>query len=591
MKIMSLTPIKYEADYGFKSVNISFQEASYDVVSFKGRPRKTQKIVDNVFKDFINNIGEDLGEKVRNIMSNPKSKNIFTATLVSLAVSVTELIMQKEDIEQNTIPIESKQNKSSKKEVKNTQQQETNILPKRKRIVSQMGEDALIAKLQDMANRGYTLAQMSAELDGLGISSISKYMKKYNITKQKNKNTDVQKQNNKKAGKADKYEILIQDSQRKANLDRLKAFPKLNEKYQFVLKAYAVNNNDNENKQALEGIEKVLAVLEGFPARFAKQYLELFETKYAEYFDKLGIIANNIPQNQNVQEFLSELKEMEYSEEDINQRLQYPALQFREIKIIEELPQKSKIAINEVKSQYNFKIELKKDDIRHNYGFILHFTESNKNLSDKLKIISRFHEALYDNIYLHKDTGNKVQRIIDIQDELQKLVKKDKNWDSVYNTVKYLVPEEFINFDYEQNKNDSKVMNEKLEDAIKKINIHTFEAIELENLINDNEIFDGLMSNNHAKIRFISRFVLNKDFEDEDLFTAANEAINELKEDLTEKLDNGCYVFPYEMNESNAPSFYLAKSKLGDYIRVTLNNQGEIHTIYEDNKKKSRKYY
>lgn len=588
MKIMSFTPIKYETDYGFKNVNRSLQATPYDVVSFKARPKNTNKVANDVFKDFMNNIGEDLGTKVRNIMSNPKSKNIFTATLVSLAVSVTELIMQKEDIEQNTIPTETKQEQSEKTEENIAQ--ETKTQTKRKRIASQMGEDVLIAKLQEMANKGYTLAQMSAELGGLGISSISKYMKKYNITKQKIQDIEEQKPDNKKDGKADRYEVLIQKPEIKANLESLKSFSLLSKKYQEVLNTYAADKKNKENKQAKEGIEKILSVLQGFPSRFSKQYLELFETKYAESFDKLGIIANNIPQNQDIQEFLSDLKEGGYSVEDINQKLQYPALTFKEIKIIEELPQKNKAAINEIKQKNNFKFELIKDEIRHNYGFILHFAESNKNLSDKLKTISRFHEALYDNIYLHKDTGSKAQRVIDIQDELQKLVKKDKNWDSVYNTVKYLVPEEFINFDYEQNKNDSKIMNKKLEDAIKKIDIHTLEAIELENIINDDEIFDGLMSNNHAKIRFISRFVLNRDVDADDLYTTANEAINQLKEDLIEKLNSGCYVFPYEMNESNAPSFYLAKSKLGDYIKITLNNQGEIHTIYEDSKKKSRRY-
>ena len=46
------------------------------------------------------------------------------------------------------------------------------------------------------------------------------------------------------------------------------------------------------------------------------------------------------------------------------------------------------------------------------------------------------------------------------------------------------------------------------------------------------------------------------------------------------------------MQDSTAPCLFLPECELGDFIRITFNNCGQIHTIFEDYsqiKKSSRK--
>jgi hypothetical protein len=291
---------------------------------------------------------------------------------------------------------------------------------------------------------------------------------------------------------------------------------------------------------------------------------------------------------------LTEFKEHTYSDEIIDDWAKYPSFTSDELLMTKELNNKTRQNIHNLKKEGKYTFELLKDDERNNYKFILRF-EKDIDLADKLKSISSFHEAIHGNIYIHKDTGNRLSRQIELKEELINLLTKDKNLNSLYNIVKFLEPEK-LNSEYEGDKYLTLQKLEeynfpikiKLETIIKNLDETSSRYKEIEEIINDDYIFENIMSNNHAKLRFISRFVLNKEVQEGQLYDKTIDAVEYLKDDLESKINEKCCVFPYRFQESTAPCFYLAKSKLGDFIRVTLNNQGQIHTLFEDLKLKNR---
>ena len=54
-----------------------------------------------------------------------------------------------------------------------------------------------------------------------------------------------------------------------------------------------------------------------------------------------------------------------------------------------------------------------------------------------------------------------------------------------------------------------------------------------------------------------------------------------LYDELRTNLPN-CNYFCYMHSKGTAPQFYLKGNKLGNFVKITLNKEGSIHTIYED---------
>ena len=614
MKILSLTPVGMNKELNQNrqySGNLFINNTlKADTVSFKSGKKKAaaaaKDTVNNMFGGFLDNLGGDLGAKVKELMSNDISRPVFMTMLVSLAATATDLILNKN---KNTGEVKEIVQPEDKSPVNDIEQPEDNTVEandkadeasentkKKRGIVTQMGEEAFVAKLQEMADKGYTLAQMGEELGGLSISSVSKYMKHYNIQKQASTETEAGNTAGKRKTKEEKLnEFINSKPYRQEYLKRLNDYPDLQQQYKAALANALENPKDKNAKDALEGMEKIFEHITGLKPKFCKNYLEKFNTQYGKVFDKTAIIFNNITPDKTLQEYLANFIANEYSEETLQKWVEYPAFTIDELNDTKELPKANREKIYMLKQKGNFSFELVKNDKYNNYAYLLHFKD-NLELTKKLKTISNFHEALYDNIYLHKDRGNKVQRSVDIQEELQNNLTKDKNLDSIYNLLKFIAPDEMESINYQTDRyipaNEADKVNasvkRQMEEIIRNLDVKTNPRLhELESVINDNELFRDLIENNHAKLRFISRFVLNNKVKDNELYENCCFAIKNLEEDLNYKLENGCLIFPYTMNESSAPSFYLDKSVLGDYIKITLNNFGQIHTMFEDVKRKS----
>ena len=610
MKILSLTPYNTRNLNINKNKEITYQHnINYDTVSFQAGKKKTvqmgtEKLVNEMMKSAEGN----LGAQIKDFMSKPLTRNIFITTLVTMAAKVTEMMINSQygtEEEKAEAPSIKKPRKKREKTVKEetvienvkTNNVEENINPKRKRYVSNMGEEAFKSKLQEMSERGLSLQEMGNELGGMTPSAVCKYIKKYGITRTK----QCARQTKPNAEKNDSTkEITVEfyfseNAERAETLDKIKQYKNLESGYIQLVESSLKKNADDSTKEALAGIEAIFKQVMNLPPRFRKQYLECLDNQYASNIAELGLIFNNIPKGKSVQEYLAEFREKSYSSEFIGNWAKFPAFTSSELEMTNSLPEENKILIHELKKEENFSFEIYKDEEWNNHKFVLRFPKK-MDLSKKLKYIARFHEAINGNIYIHKDTGNRLQRKINLKEELKTLLLKDKNLDSLYNILRYIEPDLLKDMKYSNTKflplEELEELNypvkQKFESIIKNMDEENPRVKELSEVINDDILFEKIMSNNHAKLRFISRFVLNKEVNEGELYDKCLDAYECLKEDLEQKIDDKCCVFPYKFPESTAPCFYLAKSKLGDFIRITLNNHGQIHTIFEDLKLKSR---
>ena len=110
-------------------------------------------------------------------------------------------------------------------------------------------------------------------------------------------------------------------------------------------------------------------------------------------------------------------------------------------------------------------------------------------------------------------------------------------------------------------------------------------------VLNDDEIFDPEIFSNHAKLRFMERFVCSKNFDWNDLSKKTSLRIKDFKDLLNSQLTNGAlietYTIGYDYNDNRiiAPRVVLEDNgafSLGDgsNIKFTLNNKSQIHTIF-----------
>ena len=614
MKILRITPIQYNNINFTERKYLNYQQ-NYDSVSFQGKNTKINaQSGEKLVNECLKNVHGDLGTKVKELMANPLSRNVFTTTLIAMAAAVTELIVkntgeiQEEKTEENKPDtVTEKGHKKKNKNIDASQVTDDTKTehkkPGRKSIVDKMGEEFFIAKLKEMAKKDYTLEQMGQELDGMSVSSVSRYLKKYGIVLSDKKSEQIELNNTgnateKSDSQEDKIKLFIeQNTERAKYIKELNKYPNLAAKYDTIIQKAATNPKDETCTQIIDGTEKILKYICGLPSRYKKSYFEVLNNKYSSDLNQIGIIANNLNAGNSVQEFLAELSQNNVTAQILEQWVQYPGFSIEELCMIEELSEDKKTQIHELKKDGDFKFDIIKDEEHNNYKYILHFTNKIP-LSKKLKTISHFHEALYGNIYIHKDTGSKILREISLKQELLCLINKDKNLDSVYNILKFIAPDMLENCqnlkdNYSSEKNSdltSSILRTKLEKIISNLNINNNTRMQdLEDLINDDQAFGDIIENSHAKLRFVSRFVLNKDISNKDLYEECSKALNKLERDMEFKLNEGCIIFPYINGDDTAPSFYLNKSKLGNFIKVTLNNNGQIHTIFEDEYKKNRR--
>ena len=169
--------------------------------------------------------------------------------------------------------------------------------------------------------------------------------------------------------------------------------------------------------------------------------------------------------------------------------------------------------------------------------------------------------------------------------------------DSVYNLVKFLNPKSLEEFDLtsdevkmlSENSKKYRKLREALGRGIVGINLNSDRANELLSVINDNSIPKEILSNGHATIRFISRFVLKNNF-NPDLKKDTTEKIETFKQELDKRFQGLVKVARYRHKKGFAPYFYLGENSLGEFVKITLNNAGEIHTLFESTQKYRENY-
>lgn len=602
MKNVSFMPVSYVNNYQQQNYQIRKYNAAGDSVSFKATKQKTVGVSSQMLEDLLKNVSPDLGDTIKRIMSDPKGRDIFMTTLVSLAAAVTELLLnigdksklssdiievsqtgvsqEKDNAKQSSEAAESQKAKKPETEVKagktpvKTGKKTVTINRKAASLKAQKKakEEALKAKLQKFAAQGLTLKEIGKKL-GKSESTVSLYFKKFGIERTNCSTTK-------------KPQL---SSEQTEYINRMGNYSVLTEKYKELI----TSKKDKETKEGLDGFEKILQYLLGrdnLPPRERQKYFDLIQG-YADNLKEIGIIANNLHEGVTIPEFLNGLKS-KCNAELLVKWAQYPAFTLEELDNVSTLLSSKQEAIHQLKKAGNFTFR-KSLDNNARYRFNIEFL-NDACVLEEMKTISALYEALNGNIYLHQDKGNNIQRSIDLQESIQEFLDNDKSIVSVYNLLKYIEPEKMNKYTLAnlQSITDEDLLNVKSEfkDIIHEMDInHNPRIKELEYVLNNNELYKNLLSNNHAKLRFVSRFVLKNDINDNELEEMCKKATDSLEQALSKKFHyKNSLVFSYALKDKNgkllglAPSFFLPKCELGTKIKVTLNNSGQIHTIFDD---------
>lgn len=448
-----------------------------------------------------------------------------------------------------------------------------------------------------------------AGLSVLAVSILFKFLQKKSADKNVKKvdiNKDTDKLKVEKLKTADANEDIV-----KADMDFSKLladkpernkfiaitsfFPKLHEKYQVIL-ADSLNKPEDNNKFVLNFLENTFTMLSSDDGlRYRKAYFEALDN----YSDCLEDVAKNmssaISNGESPMHYMVLLRNGKISKEEIQQWARYNNLSCDEYMLLRNYNETIIHNINSLKQiNNNFKIThfetMPNTKYMTNYVFKLDFPEG-MSLEERLKTITDVHRAIYGEIYV-KGTKDREKKFLksDIQTELLDSIVKDSQMDAVYNFVKFINPEALkdINLTSDEVKsidNEGDLYKQIQSICTKEVvnlNFDTPKMQEMIELMGNNDIFGEIFSTRHSRIRFITRFVL-KDNPNADLVKVCQEKIDILKEEMDATL-NKCNYFCYSNKIGTAPQFYL-RSTLGTYVKLTLNNKGTIHTIFEDFKK------
>lgn len=394
------------------------------------------------------------------------------------------------------------------------------------------------------------------------------------------------------------YDKLFEEKpERNKYLAITSCFPNLDKEYQSLLTKTLAEPENDKNKRTVEALETIFKILSKDDGlKYRKSYFEVLD-KNSDCLDGVSKNLDAVLSNDDsIMHYLVLLNNEKITKQDIKKWAQYTRLSCDEFMILKDFDDNILKSINELKStNKNFKIkyfdEMLNAKYCTNYTFKLSFSE-NLSLEDKLKTIRDVHKAIYGDIYVNGEKQqDKYYLQGDIKTELLDSIVKDNQLDSVFNFVKYLNPKSVKFFKLTSNKVkfldkgtdlykqiQSICMNE-----LVNIDFNSQKLVEMTELMGNDDIWGGLIGTIHARMRFITRFVL-KDNYNADLTKNCKEKLKILRKELENELDK-CNYFCFSNHKGTAPQFYIKGSRLGDYVKITLNNKGEIHTIYEDFRK------
>lgn len=385
-------------------------------------------------------------------------------------------------------------------------------------------------------------------------------------------------------------QILKKDPSKLKNIQILEKYPKILNKYTEFL----INNAKDPNNAVAKNL---LGLFEIFleqnnkitETSIQEETLQSLEDNYSDDMENLctGFFLH-LKNNGSPRKFLKAIRRNRLSSDDFMFLSKYPNFNLNDLLNSKELSEEVIEFLNNQKKEGNIKgfITSKSPDLNY-YYYALDFPEG-KTLKENFQTIVKMHEAMHGPIALKKDHCQAVFTKEDLESELYDRLKKDKILDSVYNLVKFLKPKILENYNFTseevklmpENSKRYRKLREDLGRGLVTINYDSPRAKQLLEIINDKSLPKDILANGHATLRFISRFVLKDNF-NPNLEKDTNAKINEFKKDLEERFNKRVKVYKYRHKNGSAPYFYLGKTSLGDYIRITLNKNGEIHTLFE----------
>ena len=373
-------------------------------------------------------------------------------------------------------------------------------------------------------------------------------------------------------------------------------FPNLDKKYKQMLVKQIDNPEDKKNKSALNTFEKTLAYLSEDKERFmnSKKYLQLLDGLSDNLDDIIMNISSTRKNNQSIMYYLTLLNNGKLTEDDIKLWAKVYNLGCDDFMLVKNYLNENQLEnIHNLKSKYpNFMIKdfsnLQSESGIQDFVYKLEFSR-NTSVAEKLKIVSQFHEAIYGDIRI-KDSYDRYFDYLskDVKSEMMDNLLKDRRIDAVYNFVKYIEPDSLKGFNLTNR--ELKLLDKDGETYKKIRDICTHQIMnmdetnlrvqEIYDILDEDEMFGGIINSRHAKIRFITRFAL-KDNPKADIGNITRKKMKLLIKALNEQM-NICNYFSYNKADKRAPQFYVREPNLGNYIKITLNNFGHIHTIFED---------
>ena len=382
-------------------------------------------------------------------------------------------------------------------------------------------------------------------------------------------------------------------------------FPNLDKEYKKLLESNFKNPDDKKSEHTLNMLENIFKYMsEDNRLTGLKPYLKTLD----DYSDCLQDITTNISSTlrngNSIMYYMVLLNNGKLTKDDIKNWTEVDSLGCDEFMMLKNLDKTVIKKINLIKSNRNyFKITdfqpmLKETGPVKTYAFKLNF-DNNVEVIDRFQTVSEIHTAIYGVINLQEHKDKKDSFLVeDIQNEMVDNVLKDRRIDSVYNFIKYINPKSLKHYNMTSSevkylsKDDKKykAIKEICANEVLKLNADNPKLQEICNLINDDEVFGKIINTRHSRLRFITRFVLKDNiYPEPNLHEDCRKKFMTLKNELLNN-SNMCNYYCYTHPKSTAPQFYLKDSNLGNFIKITLNDVGSIHTIYEDiNKELKRK--
>ena len=399
----------------------------------------------------------------------------------------------------------------------------------------------------------------------------------------------------------DKQSFIEERPERELYFKITSFFPNLDSKYKQLLSVSSAEPENKKNERTLNILENILRVASENNDKLTimKSYIKTLD----EYSDCLDDIATNISSTllngNSVMYYLVLLNNGKLSKDSIKTWAEAENLSCDEFMMIKQLDKESILKINEIKKNYpsltitDFGDMLNKYD-KKTYAFRVGFPETTP-AHTKLKAISAIHEAVYGEINLKENTEDSNNDFLekDVQTEMVDNLLKDRRMESIYNFARFIDPKAFKNIKLsstdvkflQKEDNNYQLVKDICSKIIFKLDFENPRFKEFCNVINNKEIFGEVLTTRHSRIRFVSRFVLkNNHYPQKGLEQDCREKAKILKDALETNIDKA-NCFCYINSKGSSPQFYLKAPELGKYIKVTLNNNGTIHTIYEDAKK------